>query len=177
MKRKITVVLMCFALMLSYACNASTVQAYINLAVQIALQVAGLAGLNPTVANTVSGDLAKAEKLWGDFQKADQAAKPGLYNQVDATLTQAETDLNEIFDLGHVKDAKLQGVIRAALAIGVTAIESARTIMLGKTGTNPVTAAARVTLPGSVVKGKMTPAQLKALYNLTVSDYPQAQLH
>jgi len=167
------------AALLVSACNAATVQAYINLAVQIALQIAQLAGVSPQAAGAVSADLAQAQKLYGDLSAADAAARPGILSQIDAELTTAQADLQNIFTLSHINDPKMQGVIRASLAIGITAIESARAIMLGsQPAPNPVVRAARLALPGVVVpKGKaLSPAQLKSLYNETVANYPKARL-
>jgi len=169
---------MVMAMVIGVACNPNTVQAYINLGAQIALQVAVLAGAPQALADKVSGDLAKGEALYNSLAKADAAAKPGVVSQIDAVMLQAEADLTDIFSLAHIGDPKLQGTIRAALAIGVTAIESARAIMLGKQpAANPVTAAVRVALPRGVTSpGKLSPKQLQALYNQTVADYPQAQI-
>jgi hypothetical protein len=167
------------AVLVVSACNAAAVQAYINLAVQIALQIAQLAGVSAQAAGAVSADLAVGQKLYNDLAAADAAARPGILSQIDAELTTAQADLQNIFTLSHINDPKLQGVIRASLAIGITAIESARAIMLGnQPAPNPIVKAARVALPGVVVpKGKaLTPAQLKSLYNDTVANYPQARL-
>src|SRR5271155_2721228 len=169
--RKSLAVFLAVVVVFAMACNAATVQAYINLAVQIALQVAQLAGLPASSANVVSGDLTQAETLYNSLATADAAAKPGIVTQIDAVLTTAEADMQGIFTLGHIANPALQGTIRAALAIGITAIESARAIMTGtQPPANPVTAAARVALPGGIgPKPKtMTPAQLKALFNETV---------
>jgi len=158
-------------------CNAATIQAYINLAVQIALQIAQLAGASKSAADKVAVDLASVDKLINDYSAADVTAKPSLYNEVDNLLTVAQNDLNDIFILSSVKDAKRQNVIRAALAIGVTAIESIRAIALKKAGPTTASRVAHTITLGTVAGPKIqSPAQLKQLYNLTVADYPQAQL-
>ena len=178
-RRKSLAVFLAVVVVFAMACNAATVQAYINLAVQIALQVAQLAGLPASSANVVSGDLTQAETLYNSLATADAAAKPGIVTQIDAVLTTAEADMQGIFALGHIASPALQGTIRAALAIGITAIESVRTIMTGSSApANPVTAVARVALPRGVVpeKARMSPKQLKDLYNSTMAAYPQAKI-
>jgi len=177
-KVKVMAITIAMVMVMVIGCNSATVQAYINLATQIALQVAVLAGAPQTQADRVSGDLAKGEALYNSLAKADVAARPGVFSQIDAVMVQAEADLTDIFALSHIANPKLQGDIRAALAIGVTAIESARAIMLGKQpAPNPIAAAVRVALPRGVTQSKrMSPGQLKGLYNLTVADYPQAQI-
>jgi hypothetical protein len=171
-------VLSCLLILSSSGCNASAIQAYINLAVQIALQIAQLAGASKSAADKVAVDLASVDKLINDYNAADATAKPGLYNQVDELLTVAQYDLSNIFVLASIKDAKTQNVIHAALAIGVTAIESIRALALKKVGP---TVAGRVvyTITLGTKDGPkiQSPAQLKELYNLTVADYPTAQLH
>src|SRR6266850_1154215 len=106
------------AAVLVSACDAAKIQQYINLAVQIALQIAQLAGVSPQAAGAVSADLAQAQKLYSDLAAADAAARPGILSQMDAELTTAQADLQNIFTLSHINDLKMQGVIRASLAIG-----------------------------------------------------------
>ncbi len=140
-------------------------------------QIAQLAGASKSAADKVAVDLASVDKLINDYSAADVTAKPSLYNEVDNLLTVAQNDLNDIFILSSVKDAKRQNVIRAALAIGVTAIESIRAIALKKAGPTTASRVAHTITLGTVAGPKIqSPAQLKQLYNLTVADYPQAQL-
>jgi hypothetical protein len=180
-KRLLLPILLSLTLVLS-SCNAATIQAYINLAVQIALQIAQLAGAPSSLAQKVAGDLATANKLIADYKAADATAKPGLANQIDVYLTVAQTDLQNIFTSVNIVDPKLQGVIRASLAIGITVVESIRTIALANAPAPIVKAAKRTAsvmpFPSVLVpKGKsLTPAQLKDLYNKTVANYPTAQL-
>lgn len=164
------------------ACNAATVQAYITLAIQIALQVAQLAGVSPVLAQKVSGDLAAAQAIYSDMAKASAAAQPGLASQCDALFTTAEADLQLIFTTANIADPKIQSAVRASLAIAITAIESARAIAIANAPA-PVAAALRtavraVPIVGAVVPDSkaLRPAQLKALYNHTVAAYPAAQL-
>jgi hypothetical protein len=169
------------SLVVSLGCNAQTIQAYINLAVQIALQVATLAGVPPALANQVAADLAIVEKLITDYNAAAVGAKPGIASQIDTALNTAQADLGGIFTAAHIADPKLQATIQAALAIGITAIESIRAIALANAPVTPATAVkatVRAVTPGIILPKRkvMTPAQLKALYNSTVSAYPQAQL-
>ncbi len=161
------------AVFLLYSCSAATAQAYINLAVGIALQIAQLAGLSPSAAGQVSGDLAVVNKFIADYKAADANAKPGILAEIDTYLTTAENDLMAILTASHVTDPKKQEAIRAGIAIAVTAVESIRA--LEGAHPNAVARAAR-TVPG-VPKRSGSPAQLKNLYNQTVRDYPQAQLH
>jgi hypothetical protein len=181
MKKKSIAVVLAVVMVLG-ACNAATIQAYINLAVQIALQIAQLAGAPRSAADKVSADLAEVNKLIADYNAADANAKSGLYNEIDRLLTVAQQDLSDIFVLTSVKDAKTQQVIRAALAIGVTAIESIRAIALKKAGptvAGRVTRSAQRTITLGQTGGEkiQSPAQLRALYNVTVADYPQARLN
>ena len=73
---KVTLATVLSIVLLTGACNAATVQAYISLAVQIALQIAQLAGAPPAAAGKVLADLTMAQRLYADFAKADTAAKP-----------------------------------------------------------------------------------------------------
>jgi hypothetical protein len=174
--RKSVAVLLALCLFLG-ACNAATIEAYINLAVQIALQIAQLAGAPKSAADKVAADLASVNKLINDYNAADATAKPTLYSEIDTLLTVAQTDLSDIFALSSVKDAKTQQVIRAALAIGVTAIESIRAIVLKKAGPTVAGRVAHTVTLGTTNGAKIqSPAQLKALYNVTVTDYPAAKL-
>lgn len=181
---KITAVVLAAVLITS--CNAATVQAYVNLAVKIALQVALLCGAPKAAADKVSADLAQAESLYSDLTKAAVAAKPGILSQIDAELTTAQTDLNSILALAQVKDQKTISAVQAGLAIGIMAVESVRTIAAQSAGskgvlapiTTAVTKTGQVILPGGVTgKSKaLSPAQLKQAYNNAVVDFPQAQL-
>lgn len=173
--RQAVAILVLLSLVFQWGCNAANIQAYVNLAAQIALQVAVLAGAPPAVAARVAGDLAKAQKLIADYQAASAAGKPGLAAEVDAALNVAQADLNDIFVAARIGDPKLQAVIRAALAIGITAIESIRALALKNA---PPLVKVTLRAKGIVVpKGQvLTPAQLKAQYNQAVAAYPEAQL-
>lgn len=167
------------AVVLTASCNASQIQAYINLAVQIALQVATLAGAPPSAAAKVSSDLASVNKLIADYNAADTSSKSGKLQEIDSLLTVAENDVSDIANVAAIKDPKVLQDIRSALAIAVTAIESIRALEVKGTPTNPVKRVASVSFPGAVAPKPLlaTPEQLKALYNLTVSNYPGAKLH
>jgi hypothetical protein len=163
-------------------CNAAAIQQYINLAIQIALQVAQLAGASPLLAQKVSGDLGAANKFYNDMRAAGSAAQPGIAAQADAMFTAAEADLQLIFTSANINDPKVQAAVRASLAIAVTAIESARAIALANAPA-PVVVALKtsvrvVPIVGLVVPSdkRLKPDQLKSLYNHTVSAFPAAQI-
>lgn len=177
MKRKIVTGAILALAIFFEACNASTVQAYINLAVGIALQVAKLAGLPANAANQISADLATANKFIADLRVADAKAKPGILSEIDTYLNVAQSDLSGLLAAARVSDPKLQAVIQASIGIAITAVESIYQLE----NVRQPSATAKVltaTLPGGGPGSKpLTPAQLKALYNQTVAAYPQAQLH
>jgi hypothetical protein len=180
-RKKIAVVVLSALLLVS--CNASQVQAYINLAIGIALQVAKLAGLSPTSADRVSADLAVANKLIADYRHADATSKPGKLAEIDTALNVAENDLSDLLSAARVSDPKLQSAIRASISIAITAVESIRALENAKPS-SPVAVAAKAAIavmPGSGAlpanRDRLAPEKLKELYNLAVSDYPQAQLH
>jgi hypothetical protein len=179
MKRKSIAVVLVLALALM-ACNAATIEAYINLAVQIALQVAQLAGLSVQAASQVTADMALVTKLINDYKAAPASDKTSAAGKVNEALNVAEQDLQALLAACHITPgSKLGTTITASIAIAITAVESIRTIALGNQPAPVATAAARtarVVLPGGVVpKSKaVSPAQLKALYNKTVAAYPQA---
>ena len=176
-RRSKTLAVLMSAVLLVGACNASVVQAYINLAVQIALQIAQLAGAPKSAADKVAVDLASVNKLINDYNAADVTAKPSLYNEIDRLLTLAQTDLGDIFTLASVKDSKTQSVIKAALSIGITAVESIRALTLKKAGPTSMSRTLHAVTLGTTNGSKIqSPAQLKELYNLTVADFPTAQL-
>lgn len=179
MKRKLAAVLILATV--AMACNASQVQAYVNLAVGIALQVAKLAGLPASVATQVSSDLATANKLIADYQAADAKAKPGLLNEIDTYLQVAQTDLSGLLAAAHVVDPKLQDVIEASIGIAMTAVESIYQLENSRPSNALVKTAhvaVRISTAGTLPNGKPpTPAQLKDLYNATVAAYPQARLN
>lgn len=175
------------ATILVMGCNAGAVQAYANLAVKIAIQVATLCGAPKSATDRVSADVAKAEALYGDLTKAAAVAKPGILSQIDAELTTAQTDLNSILSLAQVRDPKVISAVQAGLAIGIMAVESIRTIAAQSVGgkgavATVVSATARageVILPGGVSAGKnkpLSPKQLKAAFNNALAEFPQAQL-
>lgn len=164
------------------SCNAGAVQAYINLAVQIAIQVAQLAGAPQQVSDKVAADLATANKLFADYKAADAAAKPGKLNEVDTYLTIAQKDLDDILAFVGVKDEKTQKAVRTGIAIAIMAVESVRALEVSKgvggSLKGAVSTTARVALPGGVTPNSKTisAAQLKAQYNAAVAEFPQAQL-
>jgi hypothetical protein len=188
MKRKSALAVVIGLALTVMACNAATVQAYITLAVQIAVQIAQLAGVPASMATQVSTDLATAQGLIAAYNSAPAADKVTAAGKVDTALTVAQNDLTAILAASHVASRDLQGTIQAGLAIGITAIEGIRAIAIANTPAPVVAqvahasaATARAVLPGAtqviVPKGtSTTPAQLKALYNRTVKNYPQAQL-
>lgn len=178
MKRKSLAVVLVFAFVLG-ACSAATIQAYINLAVQIALQVAQLAGAPKAAADKVAADLATVNKFVADYKAADVNAKPGKLAELDTYLTVAQADLGDILTAAQVKDPKIISAARSGIAIAIVAVESIRTLALQQGGAKVAQAAARtarVILPGGVTpkSATLTPAQLKNAYNLAVVDYPQA---
>lgn len=166
------------AVALTASCNTSQVQAYINLAVQIALQVATLAGAPPSAAARVSSDLASVNKLISDYNAADSLTKTSKLQQIDSLLSVAESDVTDIANVASIKDPKVLQDIKSALSIAVTAIESIRSLEIKGTPTNAARVTASVALPGAVAPKPLlaSPKQLKNLYNMTVSNYPGAKL-
>lgn len=189
MKRKAIAMAMTLLLVLVTVpvsgCNATTVQAYANLAVKIGLQVATLCGAPKTATDKVSADMAQAEALYSDFAASAKAAKPGKLALLDAELNTAQADLNAVLDLAAVKDPKIIADARVGLSIGIMAIESIESIAGGQMGGTPVVTpvantigrTARVVLPGGMTpRGALSPAQLRAQYNAAMAAYPQAQV-
>lgn len=161
-------------------CNAATVQAYVNLAVNIALQIAVLAGAPQSTATKVSADLAVVDKLITDIAAATAAAKPGKLAELDAVLNIAQADLHAILDAAQVHDPRIIAVATASIAIAITALESIRALAV-KTTSAKVANVMRSAAPvPSVLMPKGTvssPSQLKAQYNAVVAAYPGAHIN
>lgn len=167
------------AVALTASCNVSTVQAYINLAVNIALQVASLAGLPATAVTQISADTATANKYISDLSSATALAEPKTLAKVDAALTATENDLTALLNAARVVDPAKQKAIQASIGIAVTAIESLYQLENAKqpsVASQVARKTASVLTAGAMPKRTLSPSQLKSLYNQTVSAYPSAQL-
>jgi hypothetical protein len=180
-RRSFLASLLSFVLVFGIACDAATIQAYINLIEKISLQLVLLSGAPQSQVDKISGDLARANKLYGDLASAG-TNKDSVLERIDAELAAAQNDLGDILALARVKDQKTVTAVRAGLAVAIVAVEGFYTLA-HQNGTSIPKKAFRTTvaivpLPNVLIpKGKtMSPAQLQEAYNQALAGYPQAQL-
>jgi len=74
------------------------------------------------IGQQAQSDLQLLNSLVSQYQSASAAAKPGLLNQIDAALTTAQGNLNQILVAFHVNDPALQATIAGSVGLALSAL-------------------------------------------------------
>ena len=92
-------------------------------------------------AGTQAGaDLQLVQSLITAYQKADESAKPGILNQIQAALMTAQAGLKGVLPALHIQDAATQAKITAVLGIVISEVQSLAAIVPVVSGGNSLAA-------------------------------------
>ena len=69
-------------------------------------------------------DLQLIQSLIAAYQKADDAAKPGILNQIQSAINAAQANLQGLLQGLHIKDAATQAKVTAVIGIVLSEVES-----------------------------------------------------
>lgn len=155
MKKLLALVLM--ACMTLTACNTSWVNealAILKVALPAALNVLQLVAvlnsspIDSAKAQTITDDVAAAEKFLEDYKTASDSAKAGVLGQLDAALLTTQADLSTILKSVHVVNPESQAKVTALadfVIAEVSAVEgllpmSTTTVTHAKAGKPPLSA-------------------------------------
>ena len=137
------------------------VAALIPAAANIVALVAALQGKSVSAADLATiqnagtqagADLQLVQSLIAAYQKADEAAKPGILNQIQAALIAAEGGLKGVLPALHIQDAATQAKITAVVGIVISEVESLAAIVpVVKTPTLAANDAAKVGDPSETL--------------------------
>lgn len=114
------------------------VAALIPAAANIVALVAALQGKSVSAADLATiqnagteagADLQLVQSLITAYQKADEAAKPGILNQIQAALMTAQAGLKGVLPALHIQDAATQAKITAVLGIVISEVQSLAAIV------------------------------------------------
>jgi hypothetical protein len=132
--RVLLVLLLCSTVTLQ-GCSVSQFSAVLNEvepAIVTILQIVALvkgttADLSP--ATKVGGDIANIEKIYGDWQTASAAAKPGIEAQLNVLFDTLNNDLAPIFSIAQVNNTNVQAKVTAFIALIQTAVNIAEAVI------------------------------------------------
>jgi hypothetical protein len=104
--------------------------------------------ISPADARTIQNagaqagaDLQLMQSLITEYQKADASAQPGLLNQIEIAMREAQATLTSLLPALHIKDAAMQAKIAAVIGVLLSEVQSVAAIMpLVNTGSSPETA-------------------------------------
>lgn len=114
------------------------VAALIPAASNIVALVAALEGKSVSAADMqtiqnagaqAGADLQLIQSLIAAYQKADEAAKPGILNQIQSAINTAQANLQGLLPALHIKDAATQAKITAVVGIVLSEVESLAAIV------------------------------------------------
>ena len=77
----------------------------------------------------VRGDLLLIQELIAGYESADQAAKPGILNQIQSAMGVTRANLQELLSGLHIKDAATQEKITAIVGILSSEVEALAAIV------------------------------------------------
>lgn len=126
------------------------VAALIPAAANIVALVAALQGKNVsasdlrTIQNAGSqagADLQLVQSLITAYQKADEAAKPGILSQIQAALGAVKAELQGLLPALHIQDAATQAKVTAAVGIVLAEVQSLAAIVPLVSAPSPTVAA------------------------------------
>lgn len=109
------------------------VAALIPAASNIVALVAALQGKSVSAADLATiqnvgaqagADLQLIESLIAAYQKADDAAKPGILNQIQSAIGAVEGNLQGLMPALHIKDAATQAKVTAVVGLVLAEVES-----------------------------------------------------
>ena len=104
------------------------------------------------VGAQAGADLQLIESLIAAYQKADEAAKPGILNQIQSAIGAAEGNLQGLMPALHIKDAATQAKVTAVVGLVLAEVESLAAVVPLVQGQGP---AAALRAAGS--RGRLSP--------------------
>ena len=142
--RRGLVVVLCFTLMLA-GCSTSwineaeqIVAALVPAAANVVALVAAVQGKNVSAADLqliqnagaqAGADLQLIQSLITAYEKADDAAKPGLLNQIEIAIGTVQGNLQGLLKALHIEDAATQAKVTAVIGIVLSEVQSLAAIL------------------------------------------------
>ena len=137
------------------------VAALIPAASNIVALVAALQGKSVSAADLATiqnagaqagADLQLIESLITAYQKADDAAKPGILNQIQSAVGAVEGNLQGLMPALHIKDAAAQAKVTAVVGLVLAEVESLAAVVPLVQGSGPAAA-----LRAADSRGRLSP--------------------
>jgi len=181
---KATVAVVLCGMMMWTGCSTSwiaqaeqIVAALIPAAANIVALVAALEGRSVSTADLqliqnggaqAGADLQIIQALIVAYQKADDAAKPGILNQIQSAIGAVQGNLQALLPALHIKDAATQTKITAVVGILLSEVESLAAILPVVSAASPTPGAKSAAKMGRV-KPPLTASEFVASYNATLT--------
>ena len=80
-------------------------------------------------------DLQTIQSLIAAYQKADEAAKPGILNQIQSAINAVQANLQGLLPALHIKDAATQAKMSAVMGIVLSEVQSLAAVVPLVSGT------------------------------------------
>jgi len=125
------------------------------------------------VGAQAGADLQLIESLIAAYQKADEAAKPGILNQIQSAIGAAEGNLQGLMPALHIKDAATQAKVTAVVGLVLAEVESLAAVVPLVEGQGPAAALRAVDSRGRLsphsVVVPLTANEFVKSYNATMT--------
>ena len=118
------------------------------------------------VGAQAGADLQLIESLIAAYQKADEAAKPGILNQIQSAIGAAEGNLQGLMPALHIKDAATQAKVTAVVGLVLAEVESLAAVVPLVQGQGP---AAALRAAGS--RGRLSPHSVSFKAPLSANEF------
>lgn len=119
-------------------------------------------------------DLQQIQSLIAAYEKADDAAKPGILNQIQSALNAVQTNLQGLLPALHIKDAATQTKLAAAVGILLSEVQSLAAVVpmvqedAKAAGLRPADSRGRLSPHVSEVKAPLSAREFVKSYNATL---------
>ncbi len=108
-----------------------------------------------SAGSQAGADLQTIQSLIAAYQKADDAAKPGILNQIQSAINAVQANLQGLLPALHIKDAATQTKISAVVGILLSEVQSlAAVVPLVSAGTPAPTSSTRDARSGQALAAK-----------------------
>jgi len=135
------------------------------------------AGDMATIQNAgkeADADLQLIQSLIAAYEKADDAAKPAILNQIQSALASVQGNLQGLLMGLHIKDAATQTKITAVVGILISEVQSLAAVLPIVQGLNPAARSATLDSRGRLsphgsIKAPLSASEFVRSYNSTLT--------